>query len=77
MRSHWQPATMLPKRNLGAGSEISESNLVPTRSKCRFRIGTSWVVPIIGRTNIRVLPKGATIGVLVPTLSEVRLIWKE
>ncbi|MQL76848.1 hypothetical protein Taro_009241 [Colocasia esculenta] len=25
---------------------------------CRFRIGASRMVPITGRTNIRILPKG-------------------
>ncbi|MQL98332.1 hypothetical protein Taro_031043 [Colocasia esculenta] len=44
MRSHRQPATTLPERNLGAGPEISECDLVPTVSKCRFRIGASRMV---------------------------------
>ncbi|MQL93142.1 hypothetical protein Taro_025774 [Colocasia esculenta] len=58
MRPHRQPATTLPERNLGAGPEISESNLVPTGSKCRFLIGESRAMPIAARTNIRILPKG-------------------
>ncbi|MQL90255.1 hypothetical protein Taro_022846 [Colocasia esculenta] len=57
MRSHRQPATTLPERNLGAVPEISECDLVPTGTKCRFRIGASRAVSIAGRTNIRVLPK--------------------
>ncbi|MQM21647.1 hypothetical protein Taro_054692 [Colocasia esculenta] len=59
---------MLPKRNLGAGPEISECILLPTGSKCQFRIGALWAVPIFGQTNICVLPKSTTIGVLVHTL---------
>ncbi|MQM04693.1 hypothetical protein Taro_037489 [Colocasia esculenta] len=58
MRSHRQPATTLPESNLGAGPKISESDLVPTCSKCRFRIGDSRAVPTAARTNICVLPKG-------------------
>ncbi|MQM23680.1 hypothetical protein Taro_056747 [Colocasia esculenta] len=58
IRSHRHPATTLPERNLGAGPEISESDLVPIGMKCRFRIGDSRAVPIAMRTNIRVLPKG-------------------
>ncbi|MQL99401.1 hypothetical protein Taro_032127 [Colocasia esculenta] len=58
MRSHRQPATTLPERNLDAGPEISKSDLVPTGSKCQFRIGDSRAVPIAVRKNIRVLPKG-------------------
>ncbi|MQL82983.1 hypothetical protein Taro_015483 [Colocasia esculenta] len=58
MRSHRQPATTLPESNLGAGLEISECDLVPIGSMCRFRIGASRAVPIAGRANIRVLPKG-------------------
>ncbi|MQL73585.1 hypothetical protein Taro_005945 [Colocasia esculenta] len=41
MRSHRQPATMLLERNLGAGPEIFECDLVPTESKFKFRIGAS------------------------------------
>ncbi|MQL90849.1 hypothetical protein Taro_023451 [Colocasia esculenta] len=58
MRSHRQPVTTLPERNLGAGPEISESDLVPTGSKCRFWIADSRTAPITVRINIRVLPKG-------------------
>ncbi|MQL90073.1 hypothetical protein Taro_022665 [Colocasia esculenta] len=58
MRSHRLPATTLPESNFGAGLEISESNLVPTGSKCRFWIVGSRAVPIAARTNIRVLPMG-------------------
>ncbi|MQL82901.1 hypothetical protein Taro_015391 [Colocasia esculenta] len=58
MRSHRQPATTLPERNLGTGPKISECDLVPTGSKCRFRIEASRAIPISGLTNIRVLPKG-------------------
>ncbi|MQL99657.1 hypothetical protein Taro_032381 [Colocasia esculenta] len=58
MRSHRQPATTLSERNLGARPEISECGLVPTRSKCRFRIWGSRAVSIVGRTKIHVLPKG-------------------
>ncbi|MQL69201.1 hypothetical protein Taro_001505 [Colocasia esculenta] len=49
---------MLPERNLGAGPEIFECDLVSIGSKCRFRIGASQAVPISGRTKIYVLPKG-------------------
>ncbi|MQL85610.1 hypothetical protein Taro_018142 [Colocasia esculenta] len=58
MRSHRQPATTLPERNLGTIPEIFESDLVPTGSKCRFRIGDSRAVPIAAGKNICVLPKG-------------------
>ncbi|MQL81582.1 hypothetical protein Taro_014040 [Colocasia esculenta] len=58
MRSHRRPATTLPERNLGTRPKISECDLVSTESKCRFRIGASQAVPIPGRPNIHVLPKG-------------------
>ncbi|MQM21876.1 hypothetical protein Taro_054922 [Colocasia esculenta] len=58
MRSNRQPTTTLPERNFGARPKISESDLVPTGSKCRFRIGDSRAIPIAARKNIRVLPKG-------------------
>ncbi|MQM04485.1 hypothetical protein Taro_037284 [Colocasia esculenta] len=51
-------ATTLPERNLGTVPEISESDLVPTGSKCRFRIRASQAVSIAARTNICILPKG-------------------
>ncbi|MQM07316.1 hypothetical protein Taro_040156 [Colocasia esculenta] len=73
MRSHRQPATTLPERNLGAGPKISECDLVPIRLKCRFRIGASREVSIAGRTNIRVLPKGGgnkREGVTISTIFE-------
>ncbi|MQM09267.1 hypothetical protein Taro_042134 [Colocasia esculenta] len=50
-------AAALRERNLGAGSEISESSPGPTGSECRFGIGASRAVPITGRGNIHVLPK--------------------
>ncbi|MQM04464.1 hypothetical protein Taro_037261 [Colocasia esculenta] len=58
MRSHRQPTTTLPERNLGAGPKISESDHLPTGPKCRFRIGDSRAVPISAPKNIRVLPRG-------------------
>ncbi|MQM14828.1 hypothetical protein Taro_047764, partial [Colocasia esculenta] len=68
IRSHWQPVTTLPERNLGAGPKISESDLVLTGSKCRFRIWDSQAVPITARKISTSYPRSTTIGVLVHTL---------
>ncbi|MQL92110.1 hypothetical protein Taro_024738 [Colocasia esculenta] len=61
MRSHRQPVSTLPERNLGAGPEISECDLLLTGSKCRFRIWDSQGVPIPGGGN---KPEGVTISAM-------------
>ncbi|MQL84488.1 hypothetical protein Taro_016998 [Colocasia esculenta] len=58
MWSHLEPTIMLQERNLGAGSEIFESDHVATRLKCRFQNGASRAVAIAGRRIICVIPKG-------------------
>ncbi|MQM17040.1 hypothetical protein Taro_050007 [Colocasia esculenta] len=58
MGSHRRPASTLLEKNLGAGPEISECDLVATGSKCGLRIEASRAVSILGGTNICVLPEG-------------------
>ncbi|MQL99082.1 hypothetical protein Taro_031800 [Colocasia esculenta] len=53
-----------PGEEFYAGPKISGCDVLPIESKCRFRIGTSPVVPTPGRTDICVRSKGTVVGVL-------------